>query len=79
MNKKIIGLLSVLALIGAVALGQSSLKDTKSQILVAADVMPAGTIIPYAGSSAPNGWILAYGQAVSRTTYSALFAAIGTT
>ncbi len=39
----------------------------------------AGTIIPYAGSSAPSGFLLCYGQAISRTTYAALFAVIGTT
>lgn len=41
--------------------------------------IPAGTIAPYAGSTAPTGWLLAYGQAVSRTGNTAgLFAAIGT-
>lgn len=39
----------------------------------------AGMLMPYAGSSAPSGWLMCYGQAVSRTvTYSDLFAAIGT-
>lgn len=33
----------------------------------------------YAGSAAPNGWLLCFGQAVSRTTYAGLFQAIGTT
>jgi len=42
-------------------------------------LMPPGVLLPYAGSSAPTGWLLAYGQAVSRTTYAALFAAISTT
>lgn len=42
------------------------------------DVFPAGVTVPYAGSSAPSGWLLCYGQAVSRTTYAALFSAIGT-
>lgn len=41
--------------------------------------VPAGAVMPYAGSSAPSGWLFAAGQAVSRTTYAALFAAIGTT
>lgn len=41
--------------------------------------MPAGAVIPFAGSSAPTGFLLADGSAVSRTTYSALFTAIGTT
>jgi len=40
---------------------------------------PTGTIIPYAGSTAPNGFLLCDGSAVSRTTYSALFSVIGTT
>jgi len=39
----------------------------------------AGMVMPYAGSAAPSGWLLAYGQDVSRTTYSGLFSAIGTT
>lgn len=41
--------------------------------------VPAGVIWPYAGSSAPDGWLLCQGQAVSRADYAALFAAIGTT
>lgn len=42
-------------------------------------VMPAGAVIPFAGSSAPTGYLLCYGQAVSRTTYATLFSAISTT
>lgn len=38
----------------------------------------SGMLVPYAGGSAPSGWLLCYGQAVSRTTYAALFSAIGT-
>lgn len=41
-------------------------------------LVPPGTVLPFAGSSAPSGYLLCYGQAVSRTTYAALFAAIGT-
>ena len=41
--------------------------------------VPAGAVMPYAGSSAPTGWLLADGSAVSRTTFTALFTAIGTT
>lgn len=40
---------------------------------------PVGAVIDFAGSSAPSTWMFAYGQAVSRTTYPVLFAAIGTT
>jgi len=41
--------------------------------------LPSGTVVPFAGSSAPTGYLLAQGQAVSRSTYSDLFSAIGTT
>lgn len=40
---------------------------------------PVGAVMPYAGNSAPTGWLLARGQAVSRTTYASLFSVISTT
>lgn len=41
--------------------------------------LPAGLgPFPFAGTAAPSGWLLCFGQAVSRSTYAALFAAIGT-
>lgn len=40
---------------------------------------PTGAVIAFAGSSAPTNWLLCSGQAVSRTTYAALFAVISTT
>ncbi|EHK57747.1 tail fiber protein [Allomesorhizobium alhagi] len=40
---------------------------------------PVGGIIDYGGSTAPTGWLLCYGQEVSRTGESALFDVIGTT
>lgn len=45
----------------------------------AVGVLPAGAVIPYAGSAAPAGWLLCGGQAVSRSDYAALFAIVGTT
>ena len=39
----------------------------------------AGVIQMYAGSTAPSGWLICDGSAVSRTTYATLFAVIGTT
>ena len=42
------------------------------------DAVPAGTTLPYAGSTLPTGYLWANGQAVSRTTYVDLFTAIGT-
>jgi len=41
--------------------------------------VPSGAVQTFAMSTAPTGWIKANGSAVSRTTYSALFSAIGTT
>jgi microcystin-dependent protein len=41
-------------------------------------IQPAGIIQMYAGSTAPTNWLLCDGSAVSRTTYSSLFSAIGT-
>jgi microcystin-dependent protein len=38
-----------------------------------------GTIIPYGAATAPTGYLLCDGSAISRTTYSALFAIISTT
>lgn len=38
-----------------------------------------GEVIMYAGTTVPSGWLLCYGQAVSRSTYADLFAVIGTT
>ena len=44
------------------------------------NTVPTGAIMPYAGIvGIPTGWILCYGQAVSRSTYDTLFAAISTT
>lgn len=40
---------------------------------------PVGMLAPFAGASAPDGWLLCAGQAVSRSTYAALFAVVSTT
>lgn len=41
--------------------------------------VPTGSVIPYAGSSAPTDWLLADGSVVSQATYAALYAIIGHT
>jgi microcystin-dependent protein len=41
--------------------------------------IPTATIVPWSDSSVPSGFLECDGTAVSRTTYSALFAIIGTT
>lgn len=43
------------------------------------NALPAGVIFPFAGSTAPDGWLLCGGQAVSRTVYSRLFTQLSTT
>ena len=47
---------------------------------IAAKAMPIGSEVMWAGTGGnPGNWILCNGQSVSRTTYSALYAAIGVT
>jgi microcystin-dependent protein len=46
---------------------------------VLANGVPTGGLIMWSTASAPNGFLLCDGSAVSRTTYAALFAIIGTT
>jgi microcystin-dependent protein len=41
--------------------------------------IPTATIVPWSDSSVPSGFLECDGSAVSRTTYSALFAIVGTT
>ena len=62
--------------------GQTIVTDgagTMTFATVGAESLPAGGLIPYAGATAPAGWLLCFGQAISRTVYSTLFTAIGTT
>lgn len=42
-------------------------------------VFPTGGVISFGGASAPAGYLLCDGAAVSRTTYAGLFAVLGTT
>lgn len=41
-------------------------------------IVPAGTLLPFAGTAVPDGYLLCNGAEVSRTDYANLFAAIGT-
>lgn len=58
--------------------GVSVATDAEVSILVASAI-PAGTIIAFASATAPTGYLKANGALLSRTVYSALFEAIGTT
>ena len=42
------------------------------------DTTPIGSVMIYAGTTIPENWMKCDGQALSRTTYSKLFSAIGT-
>lgn len=53
--------------------------DGVSDTVFVDDPNPIGAIQAYGGSTAPYGWLICDGRAVSRTTYSELFAVIGTT
>lgn len=52
-----------------------------SQAKLAPDAqgVPSGVVLAWTANTAPTGWLLCYGQEVSRTTYATLFSAIGTT
>lgn len=52
--------------------------DSQIAALPAAETVPAGTVIWTARNTAPTGYLKANGAAISRTTYSGLFSAIGT-
>jgi len=54
-------------------------KITKTNFLSNAGVMPAGIILPFAGTSVPNGFLLCDGSEQSISAYPALFAVIGYT
>lgn len=42
-------------------------------------LVPSGALMPFAGASAPTGFLLCDGSAVSRSTYATLFSAVSTT
>jgi microcystin-dependent protein len=50
--------------------------DTQQNVAVS---VPIGVLMYYPSSSIPSGWLFCNGSAISRSTYSNLYAAIGTT
>lgn len=46
---------------------------------ITGDTLPIGSVVEFASDNIPDNWLLCNGQAVSRTDYAELFAAIGTT
>jgi microcystin-dependent protein len=57
----------------------SALGTLPDDLATVAQLPPVGSITDYAGATAPAGWLLCYGQEISRTTYAALFAILSTT
>ena len=47
--------------------------------ILAGELLPPGMVVPYAGTTAPGGWILCFGQTVSQATFPALYLILGTT
>lgn len=54
-------------------------RQAKNQLAQFPVNFPTGVLQDFAGTSAPDGWLLCDGSEVSRTEYAALFAVIGTT
>jgi microcystin-dependent protein len=53
--------------------------DFDAANLTGIEGIPTATIVPWSSASVPSGFLECDGTAVSRTTYSALFAIVGTT
>ena len=75
-SKSLVVAATVESTLGGVKFPDGTLQSTAA---AAASTIPAGSVFDYAGTAAPSGYLLCFGQAVSRSTYSDLFTAIGTT
>jgi microcystin-dependent protein len=64
--------------VGVNQLGNSAVTLDKLAQAVKNELVPAGTIHAYGGSTAPSGYLVCDGAVLDRATYPALFAAIGT-
>lgn len=62
---------------GAMIVRDAGVSLAKLSAAVAAALCPAGGVVMYAGASAPTGWLMCDGTAVSRSTYAGLYTAIG--
>ena len=58
-------------------LGELVFSD-ETQISTAPPIIPSGILIPFAGTTVPDGWLLCDGSDISRVLYSNLFAVINT-
>jgi microcystin-dependent protein len=65
------------ATIATAKIADSAITSAKLAPALLAQFIPAGAVLPFAGTVVPSGFLLCNGQAVSRTTYSDLYTAIG--
>ena len=84
--KKLLSLFIITSLFGGELEVDGNLKvsgsvvfQDESSINTAPMSLPSGVIMPFAGQSAPEGWMLCFGQEVNRDTYSDLFMILGDT
>lgn len=59
-------------------IADGNVTTAKLDAAVFTTIFPTGGLLPFGGAAAPSGFLLCDGDAVSRTTYSGLFAVIGT-
>lgn len=78
-TNKIVGGVSVTLAAGGLVQVFKDLSGVIQTTPIIADGVPTGTILNFGGTVAPSGYLGCDGAAVSRSTYSALFAAISTT
>ena len=57
-------------------ISQATIQGAKTTI---APLVPAGTIVAWAGATAPDGYLICDGSEIARSTYAAVFAICGTT
>lgn len=63
----------------ALKYGLSLDANALASAIFSAGSQPTGSIVAFAAASAPTGWLLCDGTAVSRATYADLFGVLGTT
>lgn len=64
---------------GAITDFTAAVEAVVAGALASGGSLPVGTVTMFGGASAPSGWLRCDGSTVSRSTYGALFAVLGTT
>ena len=59
-------------------IAENEIVATKAGESEGANLWFSGIIIPFGGTTAPTGWLICDGRAISRADYASLFSAIGT-